>query len=422
MEIAINLVERKSSGGEQMENALTSLVQSLNVFYLLAGAVMILSMHAGFAFLEAGTVRKKNQVNALVKIIVDISVATVAYFFIGYPLAHGVSFLKPASLLSQEHGLELVRFFFLLMFAACISAIVSGGVAERMKFRPYVVAGFFLAGVIYPFFESLVWAERFSSQFQGFVKHIFGAPIHDFAGSMVVHALGGWIALPALLLLGPRMGRYVKGKSKPIPVSNIPYLALGSWILIVGWFGFNVMSSQKITDISGLVAVNSLMATAGGILGGLIFGKNDPGFIHNGALAGLVAICAGSDVVNPVGALVIGFVAALIFVKAFVYEQERLKIDDVLGVVPLHGLNGLWGGVAAGIFGKKALWGLGGVSLLSQLFGALLTLVYAVVAGFLLYGALKVTFGLRLSQEEEFNGSDLSIHRVRAYPEEEIKF
>jgi len=404
------------------EVGISALVQSLNIFYLLAGAVMILSMHAGFAFLEAGTVRKKNQVNALVKIIVDVSVATLAYFFIGYPLAHEVSFIKPADALFADHGLELVRFFFLLMFAACISAIVSGGVAERMKFRPYVIAGFFLAGVIYPIFEALIWAERWSEKFQGWVAHTFGAPVHDFAGSMVVHGLGGWIALPALLLLGARMGRYVKGKSRPIPVSNIPYLALGSWILIIGWFGFNVMSSQKITDISGLVAVNSLMATAGGILGGLIFGKNDPGFIHNGALAGLVAICAGSDIVNPIGAFLIGFVAALIFVKAFIWEQEKLKIDDVLGVVPLHGLNGIWGGVAAGIFGQKALWGMGGVSLASQLFGAFFTVLYALATGFLLYGILKITVGLRLSEEEEFNGSDLSIHKVRAYPEDEIRF
>jgi len=405
-----------------MEEALKSLIQSLNIFYLLAGAVMILSMHAGFAFLEAGTVRKKNQVNALVKIIVDVSVATVAYYFIGYPLAHKVCFVKPASSLFADHGLELVRFFFLLMFAACISAIVSGGVAERMKFKPYITAGFFLAGVVYPVFEALIWAERWSGKFQGWVEHTFGAPIHDFAGSMVVHGLGGWIALPAILLLGPRMGRYVRGKSRPIPVSNIPYLALGSWILIIGWFGFNVMSSQKLTDISGLVAVNSLMATAGGILGGVLFGKNDPGFIHNGALAGLVAICAGSDVVNPIGALVIGFIAALIFVKAFIWEQEKLKIDDVLGVVPLHGLNGIWGGIAAGIFGKKLLWGLGGVSLSAQIFGAVFTVVYALVTGFLLYGALNVIMGLRLTEEEEFNGSDLSIHKVRAYPEEEIRF
>jgi len=404
-----------------LEEGIKHLVQSLNVFYLLAGAVMILSMHAGFAFLEAGTVRRKNQVNALVKIIVDVAVATVAYYFIGYPIAHEVCFVKPASALVADQGLELVRFFFLLMFAACISAIVSGGVAERMKFRPYVIAGFFLAGVIYPIFEALIWGERWSPQFQAWVKHIFGAPIHDFAGSMVVHGLGGIIALPAILLLGPRMGRYVKGKSKPIPVSNIPFLALGSWILIIGWFGFNVMSSQKLEDISGLVAVNSLMAAAGGILGGLIFGKNDPGFIHNGALAGLVAICAGSDVVNPIGALFIGLVAAYIFIKFFVIFQEKLKIDDVLGVVPLHGFNGIWGGIAAGIFGKKFLGGLGGVSLGAQLFGALLMVVYALVAGFVLYGSLKAIFGLRLSEEEEFNGADLSVHRITAYPEEKFK-
>ncbi|RUM45091.1 MAG: ammonium transporter [Desulfurobacterium sp.] len=404
-----------------VEEGIRQLVQSLNVFYLLAGAVMILSMHAGFAFLEAGTVRVKNQVNALVKIIVDVSVATLAYYFIGYPLAHKVSFIRSAQDLVADQGFELVRFFFLLMFAACISAIVSGGVAERMKFKSYITAGFFLAGIVYPIFETLIWGERWSPAFQGWVKHIFGAPIHDFAGSMVVHGLGGWIALPAILILGARMGRYVKGRSRPIPISNIPYLALGSWILIIGWFGFNVMSSQNIETISGLVAVNSLLATAGGIIGGLVFGKNDPGFIHNGALAGLVAVCAGSDIVNPVGAFVIGLVAALIFVKAFVWEQERLRIDDVLGVWPLHGLCGVWGGVAAGIFGQKFLGGVGGVSLLSQLFGASLTVVYALVSGFLLYGVLDKLMGLRLSQEEEFQGADLSIHHITAYPEDKLR-
>ncbi len=404
-----------------VEAGIKHLVQSLDVLYLLIGAVMILGMHAGFAFLEAGTVRRKNQVNALVKIIVDVSVATLAYFLIGYPLAHKVVLLKPASEYAATQGLELVRYFFLLMFAACISAIVSGGVAERMKFKSYITAGFFLAGVIYPLFEALIWGERWSPQFQEWVKHTFGAPIHDFAGSLVVHGLGGVIALPAILLLGPRMGRYVRGKSRPIPISNIPYLALGSWILIIGWFGFNVMSSQKIEDISGLVAVNSLLATAGGIIGGVLFGKNDPGFIHNGALAGLVAICAGSDIVNPIGAFFIGFIAAWIFIKAFIYEQEKLKIDDVLGVVPLHGLNGLWGGIAAGIFGQKLLWGMGGVSLLSQVFGALITTIYGLLAGYVLYGALKAVFGLRLSEEEEFEGADLSIHHITAYPEEKIR-
>ena len=404
-----------------VEENIKQLIQSLNVFYLLAGAVMILSMHAGFAFLEAGTVRKKNQVNALVKIIVDVAVATIAYFFIGYPLAHKVCFIKPVTDLVADQGFELVRFFFLLMFAACISAIVSGGVAERMKFRPYTAAGFFLAGVIYPIFEALIWGERWSPAFQSWVEKTFGAPIHDFAGSMVVHGLGGWIALPAILILGPRMGRYIRGKSKPIPISNIPYLALGSWILIIGWFGFNVMSSQSIETISGLVAVNSLLATAGGLIGGVLFGKNDPGFIHNGALAGLVAICAGSDIVNPIGAFIIGLVAAWIFIKAFIWEQEKLKIDDVLGVWPLHGLNGIWGGIAAGIFGQKALWGLGGVSLISQIFGAVLTAVFAAVAGFILYKLLDAIFGLRLSEEEEFQGSDLSIHKINAYPEDTFK-
>ncbi len=398
----------------------TGLRNSTDVLFLMLGAVMVFAMHAGFAFLEVGTVRKKSQVNAFVKILTDWSVSTVAYFLVGFPLAYGISFLVPAKeLLGATQGYDLVHYFFLLCFAACIPAIISGGIAERAKFWPQVLAGAIFAAITYPVFESLVWGKN-ASLLQGFFKSVGGTEFHDYAGSVVVHSIGGWIALPAVLFLGPRAGRYIRGKSHPLPISNIPFLALGSWILAVGWFGFNVMSAGHLQSISGLVAVNSLLAMVGGVLSALVAGKNDPGFVHNGALAGLIAICAGSDLMHPLGAFATGIIASLIFVYGFHWEQERLRIDDVLGVWPLHGVIGSWGGIAAGIFGQPAFGGMGGVSLVSQTLGTVAAIIFALANGFLVYGILSKTVGIRLSEEEEFAGADLSIHHIGSYPEEHI--
>ena len=400
-----------------MEN-IGSLKMGSDALFILLGAIMVLAMHAGFAFLELGTVRKKNQVNALVKILTDFGISTLAYFFIGYGIAYGVNFFTDAEQLAQKNGYELIKFFFLLTFAAAIPAIVSGGMAERAKFNPQLAATFLLVGFIYPFFEGIAWNHRFG--IQSWLQTNFGAEFHDFAGSVVVHAVGGWIALAAVLLLGARRGRYSKeGRIAAHPPSSIPFLALGAWILTVGWFGFNVMSAQEIGKISGLVAVNSLMAMVGGTLVALFVGKNDPGFVHNGPLAGLVAVCAGSDVMHPLGALLTGGIAGGLFVWMFTLTQNRWKIDDVLGVWPLHGICGAWGGIAAGIFGLKALGGLGGVSFTAQMIGTLLGIVIAFGGGFLVYVLLKKTVGIRLSAEEEFNGSDLSIHKITATPERE---
>lgn len=404
-----------------MESAITSLGHSGDVLFLMLGAVMVFAMHAGFAFLEVGTVRKKSQVNAFVKILSDWSVSTVVYFAIGYPIAYGIHFFHPAvELLGDNQGFELVRFFFLLCFAACIPAIISGGIAERARFWPQVLAGGIFVGLTYPLFESLIWGRN-SAGLQAFFVKNFGAPFHDFAGSVVVHSMGGWLALPAVLILGPRMGRFVRGRSHAIPVSNIPFLSLGSWILAVGWFGFNVMSSQRLEGISGLVAINSLLAMVGGVLFALVAGRNDPGFVHNGALAGLIAICAGSDLVHPVAAFFMGGIGSLIFVYGFAWEQEKLKIDDVLGVWPLHGMIGTWGGIAVGIFGLPLFGGLGGVSFFSQLSGSLLAVVYALVTGVLVYGLISRTIGFRLSDEQEFAGPDRAIHNIHAYPEDSVK-
>ncbi|PKO40964.1 MAG: ammonium transporter [Betaproteobacteria bacterium HGW-Betaproteobacteria-3] len=398
-----------------------ALKQGADALFILLGGVMVLAMHAGFAFLELGTVRKKNQVNALVKILVDFSVSTVAYFLVGYAVAYGTSFFVGAEQLAAKNGYELVKFFFLLTFAAAIPAIISGGIAERARFWPQLMATAVIVGLVYPLFEGVVWNQHFGVQ--AWLKATTGQEFHDFAGSVVVHAVGGWLALPAVLLLGARANRYRKdGAMSAHPPSNIPFLALGAWILTVGWFGFNVMSAQTLDKISGLVAVNSLMAMVGGTLAALAAGRNDPGFVHNGPLAGLVAVCAGSDLMHPLGALVTGAIAGGLFVFMFTRTQNTWKIDDVLGVWPLHGLCGAWGGLAAGIFGSAALGGLGGVSLLAQLAGTLMGVAWALVSGFVVYGTFKATVGLRLSQEEEYDGADLSIHRIGATPDREVNW
>ncbi|OGB22144.1 MAG: ammonium transporter [Burkholderiales bacterium RIFCSPLOWO2_02_FULL_57_36] len=392
-----------------------------DTLFIMLGAIMILAMHAGFAFLELGTVRKKNQVNALVKILVDFAVSTIAYFFVGYSLAYGINFFSGAEVLAEKNGYELVKFFFLLTFAAAIPAIISGGIAERAKFYPQLAATALLVGLIYPLFEGIAWNQQFG--IQAWLKATFDAEFHDFAGSVVVHAVGGWAALPAILLLGARRGRYGKdGAISAHPPSSIPFLALGAWILTVGWFGFNVMSAQTLDKMNGLVAINSLMAMVGGTLAAFLAGKNDPGFAYNGPLAGLVAICAGSDLMHPLGALVTGGIAGALFVWTFTLTQNKWKIDDVLGVWPLHGLCGVWGGLAAGIFGLKALGGIGGVSFMSQLIGTALGVTIALAGGTIIYGLLKKAVGIRLDPEQEFNGADLSIHNITATPEREANW
>ena len=398
-----------------------TLKQGADALFILLGAIMVLAMHAGFAFLELGTVRKKNQVNALVKILVDFAVSTIAYFFVGYTVAYGVDFFTGAEALAAKNGYELVKFFFLLTFAAAIPAIVSGGIAERARFNPQLLATAIIVGLIYPLSEGVAWNQRFGVQ--AWLKGTFGAEFHDFAGSVVVHAVGGWIGLAAVLLLGARSNRYRKdGAMSAHPPSSIPFLALGAWILAVGWFGFNVMSAQTLDKISGLVAVNSLMAMVGGTLVAVLMGRNDPGFAYNGPLAGLVAVCAGSDLMHPAGALVVGGIAGAIFVQMFTLTQNRWKIDDVLGVWPLHGLCGAWGGIACGLFGQTALGGLGGVSLASQTIGTVMAVVWALAGGFAVYGGIKALIGIRLSQEEEFEGADLSIHKIGSTPDREVSW
>ncbi len=398
---------------ESVQNHVTALISSADTLFILLGAIMVFAMHAGFAFLEVGTVRHKNQVNALVKIMSDFGVSALVYFFFGYWLAYGVTFFDGAAVLAENNGYELVKFFFLMTFAAAIPAIISGGVAERAKFNPMLIAAALCVGLVYPFFEGLMWNGNYG--FQDWLAANFGAAFHDFAGSIVVHAVGGWIAFAAIIVLGSRNGRYRNGKVVAFAPSNIPLLALGAWILSIGWFGFNVMSAQAIEGISGLVAMNSLMAMVGGIISSLVIGKKDPGFIHNGPLAGLVAVCAGSDLMHPIGALMTGLVAGGLFVWLFTYVQSKFSsFDDVLGVWPLHGICGLWGGIAAGIFGLESFGGLGGVTFMSQFIGSITGVIFAVIGGFLVYKVVNAIMPVRLSEEDEFNGADVAIHKIGA--------
>jgi len=395
----------------------------MDVFFLTMGAAMVLAMHAGFAFLEVGTVRKKNQVNALVRVITDFGFSTVAYFFVGFAVAYGITFFVPVPELNNlggsANGYEMVHFFFLLTFAAAIPAIISGGITERVRFWPNVLATVILVGLVYPFYEGMIWAGNYG--YQAWLNASFGADFHDFAGSVVVHSMGGFLALGAVIMLGARKGRYTKdGRVNAILPSSIPFLALGSWILCVGWFGFNVMSAGTADGASGLVAINSLLAMVGGLIAATVVGKNDPGFVHNGALAGLVAVCAGSDIMHPLGSLFVGLVAGALFVVCFTYMQNKLKIDDVLGVIPLHGVCGAWGGIAAGIFGTISMGGAGGVTFMAQLIGTLTGVTIAVAGGFIVYGIIKATIGIRLSEEDEHRGADLSIHKITANPEEDM--
>jgi len=409
------------------QRAMLGLQAGTDVLFLLVGAVLVLAMHAGFACREAGTVRYKNQVDALCKILVLLAVSTVAYLVVGYTIAYGASFFMGARALSGggdgfgPQGLTLARFFLLATMAAAVPAIVSGGIAERARLLPQCAAAALVVALVYPVFEGIVWNRNHAIQ-ERFFKAWLGAEFHDLAGSVVVHAVGGWLAFAAVRRLGPRLGRSEKGRAGRFPPSSVPWMALGTWLLCIGWLGFIVISAQSVQSVTGLVAINSLMAMCGGILAALVAGDGDPGFVHNGALAGLVAICAGADVVHPVGALLIGAVAGIVFVYAFqLVADSKWEYDDVLGAWPLHGLCGLWGGVACGIFGLTAFGGMGGVSFLSQVVGSTLGCAYGLAAGLVVYALIDILLGFRLSADQERQGADLAIHKVGANAEEDVR-
>ncbi|WP_423792190.1 ammonium transporter [Methanocaldococcus indicus] len=395
--------------------ALVHLANASDVFFLVVMGVLVFMMQWGFAMLEGGQVRKKNVNNVMMKNMVDWLIGCVSWLFIGGILAS--SGFDISAYIDWWHkilgsnwpnnGLDLASWFFGLVFCATAATIVSGGVAERIKFSAYVIISLIITAFLYPLFVYLgPWGASI-------------VPWHDYAGSLVVHGLGGFLALGAILALGPRIGRFVNGKPVPILGHNIPMAVFGAFALAIGWYGFNVGSSLALGDISGLVCATTTMAMAGGGIGALIASKNDVLFTANGIVAGLVAICSGTDVVSPIGGLLIGLAAGL--QVPIVYRLvEKAGLDDVCGVVPVHGTAGVVGAILAGIFGMKMFGGAGGVSLIDQIIASIFCIVYGTGLGFILAKIVDMIMGLRVSEEEELKGLDLAEHKMPAYPEEEI--
>ena len=381
------------------------------ILFELIAAGMLLVMYVGFAFREAGSVRAKNQANAFAKAAALLAVVSIAYTVLGYHIAHGHSFLVVVSTSPERVGEPVLQFLLFLTFAAAVPAIVTGALAERARFWPQLMAALVIGGLIYPFYEAIVWSGYL--RVQQLLSSSFGAEFHDFSGSILVHVMGGWLALAAVMLLGPREGRFSKsGKPRPMMRSSLPYFVLGSWMLVLVWLGLNIMSTVFTPGLSGMVTLNSLMAITGGLLGALVASKNNPWLVQSGGLAGLVAISAGSDVIHPIASVFVGGLAGVMFVVAFNYCRFHWKIDDVVGAWPLHGLCGAWGGLACGIFGSPQVGGQGGVALMSQVVGTLGGIGIAIVSGFGIYGLLRSGVGIRLTKKEEHEGADSAVHKI----------
>lgn len=396
-----------------IQTGLYELAAAGNLFYLVVMGVLVFLMQLGFAMLEGGQVRKKNVNNVMMKNYSDWIIGCVSWLLIGSVL---VGSLNPSDFvtwwgrifLTSWDGmhLDLVSWFFGLVFAATTATIVSGAVAERIKFKSYILIAAIIIAFVYPIFYHISpWST-------GLI------PWTDYAGSLIVHGLGGFLALGVIIALGPRIGKFKNGKAIPILGHNIPMAVFGSFALAIGWYGFNVGSSLALGEISGLVVATTTLAMAGGGLGAMVASKNDVLFTANGVVAGLVAICAGTHVVSPVASLIIGLLAGI--QVPFIYKLiENAKLDDVCGVISVHGTAGVLGAILTGIFGMEMLGGAGGVSLINQIIASIFTIVYGVVLG---YGIAKfvglLTGGIRVTEAEEKMGLDIAEHKFPAYSDE----
>lgn len=383
-----------------------NLMDGLTAFFFIWAAVLIFFMKAGFAMLEIGQIRVKNVGTQLTLKFLELAAVIIVYYFIGYSIAYA---LPHIGIVPEE---DYAHFMKMLMFAAAAVTIMSGALAERVKIVPYIIAVIIIGGFGYPIVEHLAWGG-------GFLANI---GFHDFAGSAVVHAFGGIIGFTAAYIIGARIGKYRKGVSIPIVGHNVPLAVLGAWILAVGWLGFNIGSIGSFNDwkIGLSVAVATTLAMAGGIIGAAIMSKGDPLFIANGAAAGLVAICAGADVVHPVWGLVIGFIAGALLPVVYKFIDSKLKIDDVCAVTPIHAVSGIWGTIATGIFGLKIFGGIGGVNIFSQFIGIFIIAAIAGILALLVFGILKFTIGIREKAEVERKGLD-SQFGIEMYPEHAMK-
>jgi Amt family ammonium transporter len=382
-------------------------------------------MQAGFAMVEAGFTRAKNSINIMMKNLMDFSIGSISFWAIGFGLMFGASatgwFGTSGFFLSDftpdGDPWVLAFWMFQVVFAATAATIVSGAMAERTKFTGYIVYSIFVSGLIYPIFGSWAWGSLLNGS--GWLE---GFGFIDFAGSTVVHSVGGWAALAGAIVLGPRLGKYTKdGKIKPIMGHNIPLAALGVFILWLGWFGFNPGSTTTADTSIAMIFVNTNLAAAAGatlamIVSWMKFGKPEVGMSLNGALAGLVGITAGCANVTPSSAIIIGAVAGVIVVFSVMFF-DKIKVDDPVGAVSVHGVCGAWGTLAAGIFN------IGGTSasiIGVQLLGIAACFLWTFPMAFIMFKLIDKTIGLRVSPEEEAEGLDFTEHGGNAYPDFEV--
>ena len=400
---------------------------AINTVWVALCAALIFFMEAGFALLEAGFVRSKNAMSIIAKVIIDITFGGIAFFIVGFGIAYGSSngwFALDFGIMNQDLGLGLtvsnnLFWFIQLGFAIAAISIVSGALAERMKLFPYAILVIFFCAILYPLVANWVWNPNGWLAVRGF---------NDFAGSAAVHAMGGFAALAAAIVLGPRIGKYSKeGKSNTIPGHNLPLASVGAFILWFGWFGFNPGSSLGAVgnwELIGSVVVNTFLASASGGIATMIYTyftytKIDITMVINGVLAGLVSITAGCNVVGPVSAIIIGAIAGILVDVAVVFF-DKIKVDDPVGAIAVHGVNGLFGTLAVGLFAIEGglFYGGGASLLLTQILGVSAIALFSFTLTFIIMKLLKISIGIRISNEDEEAGIDASSFGVQSYNNE----
>lgn len=400
---------------------------AINTVWVALCAALIFFMEAGFALLEAGFVRSKNAMSIIAKVIIDITFGGIAFFIVGFGIAYGSSngwFALDFGIMNEDLGLGLtvsnnLFWFIQLGFAIAAISIVSGALAERMKLFPYAILVVFFCAILYPLVANWVWNPNGWLAMKGF---------NDFAGSAAVHAMGGFAALAAAIVLGPRIGKYSKeGKSNTIPGHNLPLASVGAFILWFGWFGFNPGSSLGAVgnwELIGSVVVNTFLASASGGIATMIYTyftytKIDITMVINGVLAGLVSITAGCNVVGPVSAIIIGAIAGILVDVAVVFF-DKIKVDDPVGAIAVHGVNGLFGTLAVGLFAIEGglFYGGGASLLLTQILGVSAIALFSFTLTFIIMKLLKMSIGIRISNEDEEAGIDASSFGVQSYNNE----
>ncbi len=423
---AILLATAACAMGQETEPSATETIQTnLNYVWTMVAAILVFGMQAGFAMVETGFTRAKNAVNIMMKNLMDFSVGTVAFWAVGFALMFGTSqtglFGTTGWFFRTDDSWGYMFLMFQIVFCATSATIVSGAMAERTKFVSYLVYSALLSAFVYPIFGSWAWGGLFEGS--GWLEKL---GFIDFAGSTVVHSVGGWAALAGALVLGPRMGKYDEnGKPRAIPGHNIPLATLGVFILWFGWFGFNAGSTTTGDTSIALIALNTNLSAAAGALTAMISiwiiqGKAEISMTLNGALAGLVGITAGCANVEPISALIIGAIAGILVVFA-VLGIDRMGVDDPVGAISVHGVCGAWGTLAAGIFSTPAgilvESGSKASQILVQLIGIGAAFAWTFGVMFIVFTLIKITIGLRVSEEEEREGLDVGEHGASAYPD-----